>query len=219
MELFCFASKNLENIRRGIEAKTWAVARVSDSSMKAVRRKRAATFVPDRTVYSIAALHTHSQRRSSLRRKRIVRESSLIYGLSRGCYPSRSSHSALWIDKSMLISPRNSGHLRTEMEALLEQCIAPAHKLLPQSTFRKKIGHLFYIVSVNLRWRPPKCHSYASAKPGSREAFRSKVTVCVQPARWPSAPMSASANEPAPSLSVVKAQNTCCSFSTTRDCV
>lgn len=46
MELFCFASKNLENIRRGIEAKTWAVARVSDSSMKGRKTKARRYFRP-----------------------------------------------------------------------------------------------------------------------------------------------------------------------------
>src|SRR4051812_45806393 len=32
-KLFCFASRNLENIRRGYEAKRWAVATVSSSAM------------------------------------------------------------------------------------------------------------------------------------------------------------------------------------------
>jgi hypothetical protein len=34
MKLFCFASRNLENIRRGVRAGRWAVATVSDVSMK-----------------------------------------------------------------------------------------------------------------------------------------------------------------------------------------
>jgi hypothetical protein len=34
MDLFCFASKNVENIRRGITAKRWAVATVSASAMR-----------------------------------------------------------------------------------------------------------------------------------------------------------------------------------------
>jgi hypothetical protein len=34
IDLFCFASKNVENIRRGIEARKWAVATVSTSAMK-----------------------------------------------------------------------------------------------------------------------------------------------------------------------------------------
>jgi len=39
MQLFCFASKNLENIQRGIDARLWAVASVSDSSMKGRKTK------------------------------------------------------------------------------------------------------------------------------------------------------------------------------------
>ena len=39
MDLFCFASKNLENIRRGIEAKIWAGASVSDSAMRGRKTK------------------------------------------------------------------------------------------------------------------------------------------------------------------------------------
>jgi hypothetical protein len=35
MRLFCFASRSVENIRRGIEAKRWAVAKVTDTAMKA----------------------------------------------------------------------------------------------------------------------------------------------------------------------------------------
>jgi hypothetical protein len=34
MDLFCFASKNVENIWRGVKARKWAVATVSDSAMK-----------------------------------------------------------------------------------------------------------------------------------------------------------------------------------------
>jgi hypothetical protein len=34
MRLFCFASRNLENIRRGVQAKRWAVATVSDTAMR-----------------------------------------------------------------------------------------------------------------------------------------------------------------------------------------
>lgn len=34
IDLFCFASRSLDNIRRGIEAKKWAVATVSDAAMK-----------------------------------------------------------------------------------------------------------------------------------------------------------------------------------------
>lgn len=34
MHLFCFASRNQENIRRGIEARKWAVATVSHSAMQ-----------------------------------------------------------------------------------------------------------------------------------------------------------------------------------------
>lgn len=34
MQLFCFASKNLENIWRGVKNRKWAVASVSDSAMK-----------------------------------------------------------------------------------------------------------------------------------------------------------------------------------------
>ena len=34
MDLFCFASRNLENIRRGFAARRWAVATVSDAAMK-----------------------------------------------------------------------------------------------------------------------------------------------------------------------------------------
>jgi len=33
MKLFCFSSKNVENIRRGVRAKRWAVATVSRSAM------------------------------------------------------------------------------------------------------------------------------------------------------------------------------------------
>ena len=39
MRLFCFASRNQENIDRGVSAKMWAVARVSDSSMQGRRTK------------------------------------------------------------------------------------------------------------------------------------------------------------------------------------
>jgi hypothetical protein len=34
MNLFCFASRDEENIRRGIEARKWAVASVSDWAMR-----------------------------------------------------------------------------------------------------------------------------------------------------------------------------------------
>lgn len=46
MKLFCFASKNVENIRRGIAAKKWAVATVSDSAMKARITKARRYFEP-----------------------------------------------------------------------------------------------------------------------------------------------------------------------------
>jgi hypothetical protein len=39
MELFCFASRSLENIARGIEHELWAVATVSDSAMRGRQTK------------------------------------------------------------------------------------------------------------------------------------------------------------------------------------
>ncbi|MEZ5733568.1 MAG: hypothetical protein R3D97_14730 [Paracoccaceae bacterium] len=38
-KLFTFASRNTENIKRGVEAKRWAVATVSDTAMKSRRTK------------------------------------------------------------------------------------------------------------------------------------------------------------------------------------
>src|SRR5437762_5362 len=46
MDLFCFASKNVENIRRGIEASKWAVATVSPSAMRARVTKARRYFHP-----------------------------------------------------------------------------------------------------------------------------------------------------------------------------
>ena len=34
MDLFCFASRNEDNIRRGIVARKWAVAKLSESAMR-----------------------------------------------------------------------------------------------------------------------------------------------------------------------------------------
>jgi len=53
------------------------------------------------------------------------------------------------------------------------------------------------------------------SKPESRNAFWSNVKVQEQPALVPSAAMTASANEPCPSLSAIMALKTSCSFSTT----
>src|SRR5579862_58653 len=39
MDIFCFTSKNVENIQRGIAARLWAVARVSDSQMRSRQTK------------------------------------------------------------------------------------------------------------------------------------------------------------------------------------
>jgi hypothetical protein len=46
MQLFCFASKNVENIRRGIDAKMWAVATTSSSSMSGRITKARRYFEP-----------------------------------------------------------------------------------------------------------------------------------------------------------------------------
>jgi hypothetical protein len=46
MNLFCFASRNLENIRRGVDASKWAVSTVSDSAMKGRITKAARYFKP-----------------------------------------------------------------------------------------------------------------------------------------------------------------------------
>jgi hypothetical protein len=46
MRLFCFASKNVENIRRGIEAKMWAVAKVTDSAHTGRTTKARRYFEP-----------------------------------------------------------------------------------------------------------------------------------------------------------------------------
>ena len=51
-------------------------------------------------------------------------------------------------------------------------------------------------------------------KPGRRSAFWSNVNVQEQPALVPSAAMTASANEPCPSLRATMALKTSCSFST-----
>jgi hypothetical protein len=45
-KLFCFASKNLENIRRGVEARRWAVATVSRSAMRGRMTKARRYFEP-----------------------------------------------------------------------------------------------------------------------------------------------------------------------------
>jgi hypothetical protein len=39
MDLFCFASRDEENIRRGIEHRKWAVATVGDSQRQVVPQK------------------------------------------------------------------------------------------------------------------------------------------------------------------------------------
>ena len=52
-------------------------------------------------------------------------------------------------------------------------------------------------------------------KPGRRSALWSNVRVKGHPARVPSAVITASANEPCPSLSAIMAVKTSCSFSTT----
>jgi hypothetical protein len=54
-----------------------------------------------------------------------------------------------------------------------------------------------------------------NSKPESRNAFWSNVKVQEQPALVPSAAITASANEPGPSLSAIMALKTSCSFSTT----
>ena len=46
MNLFCFASRNVENIRRGIDARRWAVSTARDSVMKGRRTKAARYFSP-----------------------------------------------------------------------------------------------------------------------------------------------------------------------------
>ena len=46
MHLFCFASRNLENIQRGVDAKKWAVATVSDAAMKGRVTKAKRYFEP-----------------------------------------------------------------------------------------------------------------------------------------------------------------------------
>ena len=46
MKLFCFASRNEENIWRGVRAKKWAVATVSDSAMRGRITKAKRYFVP-----------------------------------------------------------------------------------------------------------------------------------------------------------------------------
>ena len=46
MKLFCFASRNLENIWRGVRAKKWAVATVSDSAMRGRMTKAQRYFAP-----------------------------------------------------------------------------------------------------------------------------------------------------------------------------
>jgi hypothetical protein len=46
MKLFCFASRSVENIVRGVKARRWAVATVSDSAMKSRITKAEKYFVP-----------------------------------------------------------------------------------------------------------------------------------------------------------------------------
>lgn len=46
MQLFCFASRNAENIQRGIRAKMWAVSTVGDSVMRSRRTKAERYFGP-----------------------------------------------------------------------------------------------------------------------------------------------------------------------------
>lgn len=46
MKLFCFASRNLDNIWSGVKAQKWAVATVSDSAMKGRITKARRYFVP-----------------------------------------------------------------------------------------------------------------------------------------------------------------------------
>ncbi len=46
MKLFCFASRNVENIWRGVRANKWAVATVSDSAMRGRITKAERYFVP-----------------------------------------------------------------------------------------------------------------------------------------------------------------------------
>jgi len=43
MDLFCFASRNEENIWRGVRARKWAVATVLDSAMKGCSHQTCAT--------------------------------------------------------------------------------------------------------------------------------------------------------------------------------
>lgn len=57
---------------------------------------------------------------------------------------------------------------------------------------------------------------HGSSKPGRRSALWSNVRVRAQPARVPSAPIRASANEPWPPFSATMAVKTSCSFSTMR---
>jgi hypothetical protein len=46
MKLFCFASRSVDNIWRGVTAKKWAVATVSDSAMRGRITKAQRYFVP-----------------------------------------------------------------------------------------------------------------------------------------------------------------------------
>jgi hypothetical protein len=46
MKLFCFASKNVENIRRGVEHRRWAVSRASESTDRGRATKAKRYFGP-----------------------------------------------------------------------------------------------------------------------------------------------------------------------------
>lgn len=58
MKLYSFASRNEENIRRGYEARTWAVSTVSDSAMKGRVTKSQKVSPGDKGVLFCGPLHS-----------------------------------------------------------------------------------------------------------------------------------------------------------------
>jgi len=59
MELFCFASRNEENIRRGYEARMWAVATVGGSQMRGrITKARRYLTVGSRGILYCGPLHS-----------------------------------------------------------------------------------------------------------------------------------------------------------------
>src|SRR5207253_6584851 len=84
------------------------------------------------------------------------------------------------------------------------------------SPFRKVRGIVVNVERRRSYWPADSAQTtQGNSKPESRNAFWSNVKVQEQPALVPSAAMTASANEPCPSLSAIIALKTSGSFSTT----